>query len=254
MVLGEPAAGYPVLTVDFDRLAVAPGHRVLDLGCGAGRHSFAALRRGARVVACDNDEGELAKVAELMDAMHREGQVPEDGTGTAVHGDASALPFPGGAFDRVVAAEILEHLPDDESAVAEIARVVRPGGLVAVTVPRWWPERLCWALSEEYHNTPGGHVRIYTGRELEGKLGRVGLRPVGRHHAHALHAPYWWLQCAVGVDRTEHPLPRTYHRLLVWDITARPRLTRAAERVFDPVAGKSLVTYLRKPEAADAGS
>lgn len=243
-----------MLTVDFDRLAVAPGQRVLDLGCGTGRHSFEALRRGARVVAFDNDAGELAEVGELMDAMRREGQVPAGGAGTAVHGDASALPFPDGAFDRVIAAEILEHLPDDESAVAEIARVVRPGGLVVVTVPRYWPERLCWALSDEYHNTPGGHVRIYTGRELLGKLGRAGLDPVGRHHAHALHAPYWWLKCAVGVDRAEHPLPRTYHRLLVWDITARPRLTQVAERIFDPVAGKSLVTYLRKPEAVDAGS
>lgn len=242
-----------MLTVDFDRLAITPGQRVLDLGCGAGRHAFGALRRGARVVAFDDDADELAGVAELMEAMRRDEGVSAGGSGVAVRGDALALPFPDGSFDRVIAAEILEHLPDDESAVAEITRVVRPGGLVAVTVPRWWPERLCWALSDDYYNTPGGHVRIYTDRELLGKLGRAGLRPVERHHAHALHAPYWWLKCAVGLGRTDHPLPRAYHRLLVWDITARPRLTRAAERLFDPVAGKSLVTYLRKPEAAHAG-
>jgi hypothetical protein len=49
------------------------------------------------------------------------------------------------------------------------------------------------------------------------------------------------------VDDADHPLPRAYHRLLVWDIMKRPWVTRAAERVLDPVIGKSLVLYLSKP-------
>lgn len=237
-----------MLTVDFARLPTAAGDRVLDLGSGGGRHSFEALRRGARVVALDHEAGDLREVATFLETMQTEGEAPAAAAGAAVRGDALALPFSDGAFDCVIAAEILEHIPDDERAIAEIARVVRPGGLVAVTVPRWWPERLCWALSQSYHNTPGGHVRIYTGRELQAKLRSAGLEHVAHHHAHALHAPYWWLKCAVGVDRNGHPLPRAYHRLLVWDITARPWITRAAERVLDPVAGKSLVMYLRKAE------
>ena len=100
---------------------------------------------------------------------------------------------------------MLEHIPDDETAIAELVRVLRPGGTVAVTVPRWLPEKVCWALSDEYHEVEGGHVRIYRGDELVGKLER--RRPAGRrpHHAHALHAPYWWLKCAVGVDNDEQP-------------------------------------------------
>ncbi len=243
-----------MLTVDFRRFPVAATDRVLDLGCGCGRHAYEALRRGARVVAVDYDPTGLGDVAALMEGMHADGQTPRGAVSAVVRGEALALPFPDGTFDRVIAAEILEHLPDDERAAAELARVLRPGGWLAVTVPRWWPERVCWALSRAYHDIPGGHVRIYTAGELLGKLGRAGLRPVGRHHAHALHSPYWWLRCAVGVDRDDHAVTRAYHRLLAWDVTRRPRVTRVAERVLDPVVGKSLVLYLRKPEDADGGS
>ena len=68
-----------------------------------------------------------------------------------------------------------------------------------------------------------------------------------RHHAHALHSPYWWLKCAVGVDRDQHPLVRGYHRLLVWDMMKAPRTTRLAERALDPVIGKSVALYFAKP-------
>jgi SAM-dependent methyltransferase len=166
-----------------------------------------------------------------------------------MRGDAYALPFPDASFVRVVAAEILEHIPDDTRAMAELVRVLRPGGLAAITVPRWLPEQVCWALSDDYHTVEGGHVRIYRGHELAAKLGSAGLEPLDRHHAHGLHSPYWWLKCAVGVRNDDHVLPRLYHRLLVWDITHRPLVTRVAERVLNPLIGKSLVVYLRKPEA-----
>jgi len=185
----------------------------------------------------------------------RQGEAGESGAGgsaESVPGDALRLPFPDGHFDRVLAAEILEHIPDDELAMAELARVLRPGGTAAVTVPRYLPERICWALSDAYHEVEGGHVRIYTGHELVDKLARAGLVAVGMDHVHGLHAPYWWLKCAVGVDNQDHPLPNLYHRMLVWDIVSKPWLTRTADRLLNPLIGKSLVVYLRKPESASA--
>lgn len=239
-----------MLTVDFDRLGLLPGDRVIDMGCGAGRHAFEMYRRGADVIAFDADADELHGVSELFAAMRAAQEVPAGAEADVKQGDALSLPFADGEFDRVVAAEVLEHIPNDAGAIAELVRVLRPGGTLAVTVPRWGPEKVCWALSTEYHEVEGGHVRIYRGSELVARLERAGLVLEGRDHVHGLHAPYWWIKCAVGVTRDRHPLVRAYHQVLVWDIMRTrgvSRLTRAAERALDPVIGKSMVLYLRKP-------
>ena len=241
-----------MLTVDFDRFPVGPGHRVLDMGCGGGRHAFELARRGADVVALDYSYDELVPVQQMLNAMRAEGEVPVGSITQSVRGDALRLPFPDDSFDRIVAAEVLEHIPADEDAMAELRRVLKPGGLISVTVPRFWPEKVCWALSDDYHEVEGGHVRIYRGDELLDKLTRTGLEPLGHHHAHALHAPYWWLKCAAGVRNDQALLPRTYHKLLVWDILKAPWITRTADRLLNPVVGKSLVVYLRKPAEAEA--
>jgi ubiquinone/menaquinone biosynthesis C-methylase UbiE len=233
-----------VLTVDFGRFPVGPGNTVLDLGCGAGRHAFEAARRGAHVVALDTDLASLKDVRDMFAAMRATAEIPAGANTLAVHADGTALPFPDNSFDRIVAAEILEHLPADRPVLAEIARVLAPGGLLAVTVPRWWPERVCWALSSAYHQVDGGHVRIYRRRALRYLITAAGLLPGPSHHAHALHAPWWWLICLLGDD---HRLARVYHRFLCWDIEHRPTLTRLADRWLNPLLGKSLVYYARKP-------
>lgn len=231
-----------MLTVDYRRLGLAPGDRLLDLGCGAGRHAYEGLMRGGRVVAVDADGAEVASVATMLGALSGEGP-----GGTVVCGDALSLPFVDRSFDRVIAAEVLEHVDQDAGAMAELARVLRPGGTLAVTVPRWLPEAVNWALSHDYHAVPGGHVRVYRRSELVRRLRRAGLHYRRRHHAHALHSPYWWLKCAVGVGRDDHRLVRAYHALLVWDITHPRSPLRFVERLLNPVLGKSLVVYLDKP-------
>jgi len=167
-----------MLTVDYDRLGVGPGDLVLDLGCGFGRHAFEAARRGASVVALDAGPEEVAQVRGTFAAMIEMGEIAQDHPATAVQGDALRLPFPDGTFDRVIASEVLEHIPDDSAAMRELARVLRPGGSMAVTVPRCGPEVINWALSDEYHDTPGGHVRIYRRSTLERRLSAAGLEPV----------------------------------------------------------------------------
>jgi len=241
----------PMLTVDFDRFPVGPGDRVLDLGAGQGRHTYEILRRGGDAVAVDLNADDLAQVEAMVGAMALEGEIGAPAVPVTRVADALALPFADGHFDRVIAAEILEHLPDDRGALAEIVRVTAPGGLVAVTVPRRWPEQVCWALSDAYHEVEGGHVRIYRASELRASIESLGLTFTGSHHAHALHAPYWWLRCAVGIDN-ETAATRAYHRLLVWDMVSRPALTRVGERLLDPVLGKSVVLYFRKPPSPGA--
>ncbi|MCW2832339.1 MAG: class SAM-dependent methyltransferase [Nocardioides sp.] len=239
-----------MLTVDFDRLGLRPGERVLDMGCGAGRHAFEMYKRGADVTAFDQDADELAVVREWFGAMKEAGEVPAGAEADTKEGDALALPFADGEFDRVVAAEVLEHIPADIAAIEELVRVLRPGGTMAVSVPRWLPEIINWKLSDDYHNVEGGHIRIYTDKELTDKVTKAGLEFVGKDYAHGLHSPYWWIKCAVGVTNDDHPLAAAYHKLLVWEIMKNPKALQLAGKVLDPVIGKSMVLYFRKPEAA----
>jgi SAM-dependent methyltransferase len=239
-----------MLTVDFDRAGIGQGVKVIDVGCGAGRHAFEAYRRGAHVIAFDRDAAELQTVETMLEAMKEAGEAPASATAHVVLGDALSLPYPDETFDCVIASEILEHVPEDDAAIAELIRVLKVGGTLAVSVPRWLPEQVCWWLSDEYHANEGGHVRIYRASELRHKIIGAGMRLTHRHHAHALHSPFWWLKCAVGVSRGDHPAVSAYHKLLVWDLMNRPRITRVAESVLNPIVGKSVAMYFVKPQAS----
>lgn len=241
-----------MLTVDFDRLGLKAGDLILDMGAGAGRHAFEVYRRGAHIVALDYSLADLKDVSGLFAAMTDASEAPAGTSWATVNGDGTQLPFPDDTFDHVICSEVMEHIPDDAAAARELARVLKPGGMLAVTVPTFLPERICWALSDEYHApfVEGGHVRIFTEAELRTRFVAAGLEPKGTHHAHALHSPYWWLKCAVGPTNDDNPLVQAYHRLLVWDITKAPKLTRWTEKILNPVLGKSVVLYATKPAKA----
>jgi SAM-dependent methyltransferase len=243
-----------LLTVDFDRLRIGPSTTVIDVGCGAGRHAFEAYRRGADVVAFDRDAAELRSVDAVLRAMAETGEAPAAASAAVVHGDALSLPYTDETFDCVIASEILEHVPQDGAAIAELIRVLKVGGTLAVSVPRWLPEQVCWLLSEEYHSNEGGHVRIYRASELRDKIAHGGMELTYTHHAHALHSPFWWLKCAVGVSNTDHPVVAAYHKLLVWDLMQRPKATQIAESLLNPVLGKSVAMYFTKRPALEKGA
>ncbi len=242
-----------MLTVDYEILGLHAGERVLDIGCGFGRHSYEALRRGADVVASDFALAELVEVGNTVAAMDAADELPTGVASLSCNGDVTKLPFADDAFDHVIASEILEHIDDDAAALRELVRVLQPGGTFAATVPASLPERICWRLSDEYHAplAIGGHVRIYGRGELAERMADAGLIVGESHRSHALHSPFWWLRCAVGVTRAvdDNRLTSIYNRLLVWDIMKRPLITRLADRLLNPVLGKSLVVYASKPIA-----
>ena len=244
-----------MLTIRFDRLGLRDGDLVLDAGAGFGRHCFEVARRGGRVVALDYAADEVLGTRATLGAMVDAGEITIDRYVGVLRGDATRLPFADGTFDRVITSEVLEHVQDDVSAIAEMVRVLKPGGTFAGTVPTWFPEKVNWMLSDEYHapKSAGGHLRIYSETELTAKLRSAGLEVTGSHHAHALHSPYWWLKCAVGPRREDSRAVNAYKRLLEWDIVKQPRVTRYADRILNPVLGKSLAVYATKPASAAVG-
>ncbi|MFT4569490.1 MAG: SAM-dependent methyltransferase [Hyphomicrobiaceae bacterium] len=123
--------------------------RILDVGCGTGAVATDFGRYGS-VVATDFSPAALAL------ARRR-------GVSEAVAADATALPFADNSFDLVTAFDILEHVADDRAMVAELARVLRPGGTVAIHVPAW-PSM--WSRHDEILE----HKRRYTRRGLRALL------------------------------------------------------------------------------------
>ena len=233
-------------TIDLNKIDLKPGDRILDAGCGAGRHICEAFRRkGIHVVGIDLNIKDLTQARNTLRLMEKEGESGQGHWGTYA-ADITNLPFRDQSFDFVICSEVLEHIPEDIKAVQEIIRVLKEGCLMAVSVPRFFPESVCWALSRDYRNEPGGHIRIYRKQQLAGLLESQGLHCLGTGRAHALHSPYWWLKCLVGHKNDDHRLVRLYHRLLVWDIIKRPWITHALDYLLNPLISKSTILYLKK--------
>ena len=225
-------------TIRLQELGLDAGNRVLDLGCGEGRHAISAsLSADVQVIGIDINVRDLATARERSDGFESEHDCQ------FLVASGFALPFADDAFDRVICSEVLEHIHDYEAVLTEIRRVLKPSGKLAVSVPRFFPEQVCWWLSDEYHQVEGGHIRIFRSRRLRNAVESRGFVRTSRHWAHALHVPYWWLRCLQWSQGERAPLARIYHKLLVWDLMTAPWITRSLDRILNPIMGKSVVMY-----------
>ncbi|HAK63580.1 MAG: class I SAM-dependent methyltransferase [Pseudomonadota bacterium] len=236
-------------TVEIENLPVAAGGAVLDLGCGQGRHLHALNdTKTFYAIGADLNFEDLQAARHGIDIHQYTESITPGPHARRCYGlvaaNALALPFADASFDAVICSEVLEHIPDYQSALDEIFRVLKPGGTLAVSVPRAWPEWICWKLSPNgYANSPGGHIRIFRASVLRKDIERRGLRFQRRHWAHGLHSPYWWLQCLLWDRKENSRAVSLYKRFLEWDILEQPLLTRILERLMSPLMGKSVVMY-----------
>ena len=125
------------------------GQRVLNAGCGAGSMTLGLLDEGYEVTSIDASESFVENLAKRLREAYPDAHAP------VLVADVHQLPFQDRDFDAVVCGEVLEHLEDDRAAVGELARVLRPGGSLVVSVPAN-PWRYDWA------DHWAGHQRRYT--------------------------------------------------------------------------------------------
>jgi ubiquinone/menaquinone biosynthesis C-methylase UbiE len=232
-----------MITVDIDKLNLKPNDFVLDAGCGLGRHlRHLAKIPGLKIVGIDKDTWALRETGKALesqtDALSKDYLVSI--------ADINKLPFADASFDCIICSEVLEHIPDHKNAIKELDRILKPNGTLAVSVPRYFTERICWFISHDYHSNEGGHIRIYRKKQLHKMLTNQGFQCWKINYKHALHSPYWWLKCLVGVKNEEHRLVKLYKKFLEWDIMKKPRPIRMVEELLNPLLGKSIVYYLKK--------
>ncbi len=234
-----------MLTIDFKRLNIQKHHRILDLGCGEGRHAISAylLSEAMHVVAVDLSKADINTANVRLQEFANKGSEQQCDIFIA---DGLKLPFLDNSFDIVICSEVLEHIPNYKSMLQEINRVIKSEGVLAISVPRAWPEHICWWLSTAYHQVKGGHVRIFNATNLKKEIENQSFEYRQKHWAHALHTPYWWLRCLFWREHKQVFLARWYHKILIWDLMKKPWLTQSLERGLNPVMGKSVVMYFSK--------
>jgi len=237
-----------MLTVDFSTLDIRPGCRVLDLGCGEGRHlHYVYLKKGVLAYGLDLDFNAARKTHENCKKYFPLSK-NQNKNWLIAQGRCEFLPFKQESFDYVICSEVLEHIENYHRVIKEIWKILKMGGDLVVSVPRYFPERICWILSQDYKYEKGGHIRIFKETPLKLEIERLGFKFLKKHYAHGLHSPYWWLKCINWRKRDTWLPVKIYHKFLMWDIMKSPRITRWLDKILTPIIGKSVVLYFKKVE------
>ena len=157
-----------------------PG-RVLDIGCGRGL-TLAALR----------DAGWQARGCEFSQASSR---YAREVLGLDVDcGGFDPQRYADGEFDAVLLWHVYEHLPDARGALVEIARILKPGGVLALAVPNFESYQATWSRYAWFHLDMPRHYSHFSASWLRTQLPRYGFRVVDEYHGSLEQNPYGWIQ------------------------------------------------------------
>lgn len=233
-----------MLTFNFKKHEINQKGVMLDVGCGEGRHIFGIMQDYPlmKCIGLDMDNESLEKAEEGYEYFK---SISEAGA-QFLKGSAYSLPFPDESIDLIVCSEVLEHLHEYNDAVKEIHRVLKPGGKFYASVPATWPEKICWKLSKEYQNQPGGHLRIFSQSGLISEIKESGFKFLSSEKFHSIHSPYWWLRCFFWNTQDKNFLVNLYKKLLERHILKKPFFINLLDKALNPIMGKSFSMYFKK--------
>ncbi len=222
-----------VIRAELDRLALPAGARILDAGCGSGRTLQELVDYGQVSGLELNDEA-----AELARGR---------GLGEVMIGRLEALPWEDATFDLITCLDVIEHVPDDITALEELRRVCRPGGWLLVTVPAY---QALWSRHDEANH----HYRRYSRPRLRGSAAAAGWRI---EHVSSFNSLLLAPAAAVRLAQRRFGAgngstsdldlgPAWLNDVLEWPLALEARWLRAGHAL---PAGLSLLALLRRPPA-----
>ena len=229
-------------TFNFNSLNLKKIKKVIDVGCGNGRHlkSLGFKLTDAEIIGIDQSVLEITKLnEEFSDSSCKNHNIYR-----FINGDIRQMEISDNSQDLVVCSEVLEHVPNFETVLEECYRILKPGSVMLISVPTYFPERLCWKYSKKYMQTPGGHIRIFKKNFLKERFKALNLKLFKQHKEHALHSIYWILRARNNME--ESKFLKSFHNLLVKQMFGQAKLSYALEKVLNPFFGKSECFYLRK--------
>ncbi len=235
--------------IDPDHLALNSGARLLDVGCGTGRHLLELSRYPGALVGLDASFDDLRKMLYMFKLTAHERPIAADVR--IVQGAGEQLPFSDEFFRQVICTETLEHVPDDREVLRELVRVLQPGGVLVISVPDEYSERLLWKFSPRYRNTPGGHVRIYKRKEIAALLTEAGVAPFATQFRHSLESMRWLVHSVIDREWGKPgPITKGIRWLLDTPSHRNWKLLAGWDAVGNRLLPKSVVVYGRKLEHA----
>ena len=233
-----------MLTFNLDKYTLNTNGIMLDVGCGEGRHIFGIMQQNPlmQCIGLDMDKKSLKKAEEGYAYFKTLSQAGAE----FIIGSAYSIPLPNNSVDIVICSEVLEHLHEYNDAINEIYRVLKPGGKFYASVPASWPEKICWALSKDYQNQPGGHLRIFNQKSLIEEIKLSGFNYLSSEKFHSIHSPYWCLRCLFWKSQDSNFFVNKYKKLLEKHILEKPKLLDSIDKSLNPIMGKSFAMYFEK--------
>ncbi len=232
-------------SVDLELLGLRDGDRLVDVGCGTGRHVVRACRSRCLVVGIDRDVDELNILKFFGYCLACEGKLLA--CANAVVADGLRLPLRDESVDRVICTEVLEHVSDDGALIGELRRVLRPGGTIAISVPDSRSEWLVWQAASLRGVPAGEHLRRYRRGQAAALLRENGFVVYAERRRHGLETPFWLLAVGANGGGVRRGAAKAWRGFLDGRSAEGSRLLTRLESAANLVVPKSVVVYARKP-------